>query len=61
MGEGGGKSYECIVLEVSKEYLEETFGLPMEEISIDSKFEFEKAKGTFERLNTTWKGCGDIS
>ncbi|KAL2417772.1 hypothetical protein ABEF95_010229 [Exophiala dermatitidis] len=50
---GLGKSYECILLDARKEWLEETTKLdPEKDVIIDSVFEFEKAKEAFERLNT---------
>ncbi|KAG9783969.1 hypothetical protein KCU88_g2935, partial [Aureobasidium melanogenum] len=50
---GLGKSYECILFDARKEWLEETTKLhPEKDVIIDSVFEFEKAKEAFERLNT---------
>jgi reticulon-4-interacting protein 1, mitochondrial len=46
-------SYECIVLEAKKEWLEECTRLKGEEqIIIDSTFDFGRAKEAYERLNT---------
>lgn len=50
---GLGNSYECILLDARKEWLEDTTKLdPEKDTIIDSVFEFEKAKKAFERLNT---------
>ena len=50
---GWGSSYDCIVLEPRKEWLEECVKLEGEEqIIIDSVFDFGRAKEAFERLGT---------
>ncbi|EXJ96127.1 hypothetical protein A1O1_01253 [Capronia coronata CBS 617.96] len=50
---GLGNSYECILLDARKEWLEETTKLdPEKDIVIDSVFDFGRAKEAFERLNT---------
>lgn len=49
---GLGKSYHCIILDAKKEYLEEALKLPTDKIIIDSRFEFEKAKEAYGRLDT---------
>ena len=50
---GWANSYDCIVLEPRKEWLQECTKLEGEEqIVIDSVFDFERAKEAFERLNT---------
>lgn len=50
---GIGNSYECIVLDQRKEWLEETLKLdPDKDIIIDSVFDFSRAKDAFERLDT---------
>ena len=51
---GIAKSYECIILEAKKEWLEETTKLdPQKDVIIDSTFDFGRAKEAFERLNTS--------
>ena len=51
---GLGNSYECIVLDARKEWLEEAAKLdPTKDIIIDSVFDFEKANEAYERLNTS--------
>ena len=51
---GVGNSYECIVLEPRKEWLEECTKLRGEDqIIIDSVFDFGRAKEAFERLDTS--------
>lgn len=50
---GVANSYECIVLDGKKEWLEETTRLdPEKNVIIDSVFDFGRAKEAFERLNT---------
>ncbi|GAM82317.1 hypothetical protein ANO11243_002960 [Dothideomycetidae sp. 11243] len=49
---GLGRSYACINLESNRKYLEETVGMAIEKIVIDSTFNFEDAAAAFERLNT---------
>ena len=50
---GLGNSYECIILEPRKEWLEECTKLKGDdEIIIDSTFDFGRAKEAFERLGT---------
>lgn len=50
---GVGSSYECIILETHKKWLEETTRLsPERDVIIDSVFEFGRAREAFERLNT---------
>jgi len=50
---GLGHSYECILLDARKEWLEEASRMdPEREIEIDSVFEFEKTKEAYERLHT---------
>lgn len=50
---GVAHSYECIILEPKKEWLEETTKLdPEKDIIIDSVFDFGRAKEAFERLDT---------
>jgi NADPH:quinone reductase-like Zn-dependent oxidoreductase len=50
---GLGNSYECIVLEPNKEWLQEATKLQSKDIIIDSVFQFDKVKKAFERLNTS--------
>lgn len=51
---GFANSYECIMLEPKKEWLEEATKLdPGRDIIVDSVFDFEKTKEAFERLNTS--------
>jgi reticulon-4-interacting protein 1, mitochondrial len=48
-----GNSYECIILEARKEWLEECTKLQGEdEIVIDSTFDFGRVKEAYERLDT---------
>ncbi|KAI7024406.1 hypothetical protein KC355_g1410, partial [Hortaea werneckii] len=50
---GLGESYDVVVLELKKEWLQEAVDtLRPEEIFIDSTFNFEDAKKAFERLDT---------
>lgn len=50
---GFGNSYECIILDAKKEWLEECTKLKGEdEIVIDSVFDFGRAKEAFERMDT---------
>ncbi len=50
---GLGNSYECIILDAKKEWLEEATKLdPDKEIFIDSTFDFDRVKEAFERLDT---------
>ena len=50
---GIGKSYECIILDAKKEWLEECMELKGEDqIVIDSTFDFGRAKEAFERMDT---------
>ncbi|KAI1622524.1 alcohol dehydrogenase [Exophiala viscosa] len=49
---GLGNSYECILLDARREWLEEAAGLSEKKIEIDSVFEFEKTKEAYERLHT---------
>jgi reticulon-4-interacting protein 1, mitochondrial len=50
---GLGNSYECIILDAKKEYLEECTKLKGDsEIIIDSTFDFGRAKEAFERMDT---------
>ncbi|KAI0017991.1 alcohol dehydrogenase [Xylariomycetidae sp. FL0641] len=49
---GLGNSYECIILQQEKEWLEQARELQDSDVVIDSKFGFEQAKEAFERLNT---------
>jgi NADPH:quinone reductase-like Zn-dependent oxidoreductase len=50
---GLGNSYECILLDARKEWLEEATKLdPTKEIFIDSTFDFGRTKEAYERLNT---------
>jgi NADPH:quinone reductase-like Zn-dependent oxidoreductase len=49
---GLSNSYDCIILEPRKEWLEEATQLDPENIVIDSTFGFDKALEAFERLNT---------
>lgn len=50
---GLGNSYECIMLDAKKSWLEEATKLRGEDqIIIDSTFEFDRAKEAYERLNT---------
>ncbi|KAI3321018.1 alcohol dehydrogenase [Xylariaceae sp. AK1471] len=49
---GLGKSYECIMLEQRREWLQKAAELTEDEIVIDSVFSFDEAKEAFERLNT---------
>ncbi|KAF2157079.1 alcohol dehydrogenase [Myriangium duriaei CBS 260.36] len=50
---GLSESYDCVNLEMKKEYLEETLRLPTDKIIIDSTFSFNEAEQAFERLNTS--------
>ncbi len=50
---GVGNSYECIILELRREWLEECTKLNGEkEIIIDSVFDFGRVMEAYERLNT---------
>ena len=49
---GLGNSYECIILEAKKEWLEECTKLKGDDIVIDSTFDFDRAGEAFERMNT---------
>ena len=49
---GLGQSYDVIMLDMKKEYLEEAKELPTDKIIIDSTFAFEDVKQAYERLNT---------
>jgi len=50
---GLGNSYECVILDAKREWLEETTKLdPEKDIIIDSVFDFDKTVEAFERLNT---------
>ncbi|KAJ9606168.1 hypothetical protein H2200_009129 [Cladophialophora chaetospira] len=50
---GLSNSYECIILDAKKEWLEETTKLdPGKDIIIDSVFDFDKTQDAYERLNT---------
>ena len=49
---GLGNSYECIILEAKKEWLEECTKLKGDDIVIDSTFDFGRAGEAFERMNT---------
>lgn len=50
---GIGNSYDCVMLEPRKEWLEEATKLdPDKDIIIDSVYDFEQTKEAFERLNT---------
>ena len=49
---GLGDSYDCVNLELKREYLEETLRLPHDKIILDSVHSYDKARDAFERLNT---------
>ena len=49
---GLGESYDVIMLDLKKEYLEEAKELSKDKITIDSVFSFDDAKNAYERLNT---------
>lgn len=50
---GLGHSYDCIILDARKEWLEESTRLdPEKDIIIDSVFDFGRTKEAYERLNT---------
>lgn len=49
---GLGESYDVIMLDLKKEYLEEAKELPKDKIITDSTFSFDNAKEAYERLNT---------
>ena len=49
---GLGESYDVIMLDLKKEYLEEATELPKDKIFIDSTFSMDNAKNAYERLNT---------
>lgn len=46
------ESYDVIMLDLKKEYLEESKKFSQEQIFIDSTFSMDKAKDAYERLNT---------
>lgn len=49
---GLGVEYDCVNLAMNKQWLEETFKLPLDKVIIDSAYPFDKVKEAFERLNT---------
>ncbi|CAJ2504733.1 Uu.00g121270.m01.CDS01 [Anthostomella pinea] len=49
---GWGNSYECIILQTEKTWLEKAGELGDRDIVIDSVFEFGEVKDAFERLDT---------
>lgn len=49
---GISNSYECIILESNKEWLEKVTELRSEEITIDSVYQFDMVREAFEKLNT---------
>jgi NADPH:quinone reductase-like Zn-dependent oxidoreductase len=49
---GLGKSYECIILEQRREWLQKATELTDDEIVIDSVFDFNQVKEAFQRLDT---------
>lgn len=49
---GLGESYDILVMELKKEWLEEAKQIPKDKIIIDSTFAFEDVKQAYERLNT---------
>ncbi|SMQ46437.1 unnamed protein product [Zymoseptoria tritici ST99CH_3D1] len=49
---GLGEVYDNIVLELKKEWLEESKRLPDDKLITDSTFAFEDARSAYERLNT---------
>ena len=49
---GLGKSYDCVNLELRKEWLEETLNLDRSKIVIDSTWGFDQVKEAFAKLNT---------
>lgn len=54
MGRWGLSSlkYDCVNLKFRKDWMEQTFKLPNDNITIDSTWKFDQAKEAFERLNT---------
>lgn len=46
------ESYNILVMELNKKWLEEARDLPTDKIIIDSAFSFDNAKNAYERLNT---------
>jgi NADPH:quinone reductase-like Zn-dependent oxidoreductase len=49
---GLGEVYDNIVLDLKKEWLEESKSLPEDKLVTDSTFAFEDAMKAYERLNT---------
>lgn len=54
LGKVGWRSeaYECVNLEVRKDYLEEALEIEKEKIAVDSTFSFDQVKEALERLNS---------